>query len=140
MFSLNHPNFLGCMGTWHSMSDTCLMNIFMDLVISTTLVRLDSMNFSIQKMFNMILEIIKDLFNIRFVFKEINPSITIVVIQESNIIFKTPTRHLSRSPNISMNKLKWKSFNMNKIIIRKRMNLCMLRHTTNRRHITKRTI
>jgi hypothetical protein len=65
----------------------------------------------------MVLKSIKDAFNIRFIFDQIDPTIATIVINETDIILKTPRRGQRRTPNIRVNKLKWKCRNTSIIII-----------------------
>ena len=55
----------------------------------------------------MVLKGIKDDLNIRLMFEQIYPAIATIVINETDMILKTPRRGQSRTSNIGVNKLKW---------------------------------
>jgi hypothetical protein len=69
-------------------------------------------------MLKMVLKSIKDAFNIRFIFDQIDPTIVTIVINETNIILKTPGRGQIRTPNTRVKKIKWRCRNTSRIIIR----------------------
>jgi hypothetical protein len=83
----------------------------MEFMIFTAPIGLDSFNFGVQKELNMSLKSIKHPFNIRFMFKEIDPAKTRIVIDKANIVLKTTGRSNSRTPNIRVYKLKRHSGN-----------------------------
>ena len=64
------------------------------------------------------LESVKDLLNIRFVFEEIDPAKTGVVINKTNIIFETSGLGNGRTPNIRVNQFKRHSRNTMRGMIR----------------------
>jgi hypothetical protein len=64
-------------------------------VVFTTLVRLKGLDPSVQKMLDMSLKGIENLFYIRFVFKEINPAKTRIVINKANIVLVPPEETLA---------------------------------------------
>jgi hypothetical protein len=72
-------------------------------VILTTPIGLKSLDFCVQKSFNMRLESIEDLLDIRLMFEKINPTEMRIVINKANIVFKTTRGCNSRPPNIRMN-------------------------------------
>ena len=72
------------------MGDARALKIAMDLVVFTTPVGLNSLDFAIQKAFDMSLKVIEDLLNIRLMFKQINPNEARVVINKINIILVPP--------------------------------------------------
>lgn len=74
-------------------------------------IRLHSFDFSICQAFNKVLEILKLGKNLRFVFKEIDPSEFAKVIDETNIINFIANRVYSRTPYIGKHKLQ--RFNRN---------------------------
>ena len=76
----------------------------MEAVILTAPIRLNCTNFCIEEALDMVLKIIEDLINIRFVFNQINPRVTAEIIHKTHIIFKTTRGCNSRAPNIRMNK------------------------------------
>jgi hypothetical protein len=51
----------------------------------------------------MSLERVKDLLNIRLMFKKINPAETRIIIHKANIIFEPPRGNTSWTPNIRVN-------------------------------------
>jgi hypothetical protein len=75
-------------------------------VVFTTPVRLKSLDLSVQKTLNMSLKGIENFFYIRFVFKEINPAKTRIVINKANIVLVPPRGDTGRPPNIIMNQYK----------------------------------
>jgi hypothetical protein len=83
----------------------------MEFMIFTAPIRLDGFNFGVQKELNMSLKSIKHPFNIRFMFKEVDPAKTRIVIDKANIILKTTGRSNSRTPNIRVYKFKRHSGN-----------------------------
>jgi hypothetical protein len=58
------------------MLDACMLKIAMQPMILTTPIGLKSFDFCVQKSFNMSLESIKDLLDIRLMFEKINPAET----------------------------------------------------------------
>ena len=89
------------------MSNAGALKISMETVILTPLVRLNRTNLSIQETLNMVLKSVKNALNIRFMLDQVYLAVTTIVINEADIVLKTPGRWQSRPPNISMNKLKW---------------------------------
>ena len=55
----------------------------------------------------MVLKSVKNALNIRFMLDQVYLAVTTIVINEADIVLKTPGRWQSRPPNIGMNKLKW---------------------------------
>ena len=76
------------------------MKVAMEFVVFTTPVRLNDLDFIIQKAFDMSLKVVKNLLNIRLVFKQINPDEARVVINKTNIILVPSRRSKSGTPNI----------------------------------------
>ena len=76
------------------------MKVAMEFVVFTTPVRLTGFDFIIQKAFDMSLEVVENLLNIRLVFKQINPGEARVVINKTNIILVPSRRSKSGTPNI----------------------------------------
>lgn len=66
--------------TRHLMNQNTLLKIFVKFMIFTP-IGLYGTNFGVKKMPNMILEIIENLFNIKFVFNVVNPSVMNKIIQ-----------------------------------------------------------
>ena len=62
----------------------------MELVVFTTQVGLNSLDFAIQEAFDMSLKVIEDLLNIGLMFKQINPSEARVIINKTDIILVPP--------------------------------------------------
>jgi hypothetical protein len=62
------------MWTGNTVRDPHALKILVKAMVLTTPIRLNRFNFGIQKTLNMSLESIKNLLNIRLVFKEINPA------------------------------------------------------------------
>jgi alanine dehydrogenase len=106
MLALGNAILLGGMWARNTVSNTRASKVGMEAMILTTPIGLDSANFSIQQAFYMRLKSVEDAFNVRFMLNQVNPRITAVVINEANIILKASGRRQSRTPNISMNKLK----------------------------------
>ena len=72
------------------MGDARALKIAMELVVFTTLVGLNSLDFAIQEAFDMSLKVIEDLLNIRLMFKQINPNEARVIINKTDIILVSP--------------------------------------------------
>ena len=70
------------------MGNTNTLKKFMQAVVFTTPIRLDRTDFCIEKTFDMRLKIIENLFDIRFMFKKVNPCEAAEIIHKTNIIFK----------------------------------------------------
>ena len=81
VFALGNTVLLRRMWTRHTVRDARALKIAMELVVFTTLVELNSLDFAIQEAFDMSLKVIKDLLNIRLMFKQIDPSEARVVIK-----------------------------------------------------------
>ena len=90
VFALGNTVLLRCMWTRHTVRDARALKIAMELVVFTTPVGLNSLDFAIQEAFDMSLKVIEDLLNIRLMFKKINPSEAHVVINKANIILVPP--------------------------------------------------
>ena len=90
VFVLGNTVLLRCMWTRHTVRDARALKIAMELVVFTTPVGLNSLDFAIQEAFDMSLKVIEDLLNIRLMFKQINPSEARVVINKTNIILVPP--------------------------------------------------
>lgn len=82
-----------------------------EALVFPTPIRLHSFDFSICQAFNKFLEILKLSKNLRFMFKEIDPSELAKVIDETNIINFITNRIDSRTPYIGKHKLQ--RFNRN---------------------------
>ena len=91
VFALGNTILLRCMWTRHTVGDARALKVAIKLVEFTTPVRLNNLDFAIQKAFDMSLKVIEDLLNIRLVFKQINPGEARVVINKTNIIL-VPSR------------------------------------------------
>ena len=100
VFALGNTVLLRCMWTRHTVRDARALKIAMELVVFTTLVGLNSLDFAIQEAFDMSLKVIEDLLNIGLMFKQINPSEARVIINKTDIILVPPRRRNSRTPNI----------------------------------------
>jgi hypothetical protein len=111
MLALGNAVLLGGVRTRNSVRNTGTLEITTQLVIFTAPVRLDGFNLGVQKTLYMSLKRIKNLFNIRFVFKKIDPNKTRVVIDKANIVLITAGRSTSGAPNIRMNQFKRHSGN-----------------------------
>ena len=72
------------------MRDPRALEIPMEFVIFTTPIRLNCLDFSVQKAFNMSLKIIKDLLDIILMLDETDPAKTRIVIYETDIVFVPP--------------------------------------------------
>jgi hypothetical protein len=73
-------------GAGHTMTNSRASEIIMEAMILTTAVRLHIKDFSVKKMLNMSLKKIKYFLNTRFVFNQINPTMTAIIIHKANII------------------------------------------------------
>ena len=82
------------------MGDARALKIAMELVVFTTPVGLNGLDFAIQKAFDMSLKVVENFLNIRLVFKQINPCEARVVINKTNIILVPSRRCNSGMPNI----------------------------------------
>ena len=74
VLTLSNAILLGSMRVRNSMRDARALKIAMQLLILTNPIGLNNFNFSIQKAFDMCLEGIEHLFNIRLVLEKINPA------------------------------------------------------------------
>jgi hypothetical protein len=72
----------------------------MEFLILSTPICLDMYDFSIQKMFNMFLELKEYIIDIGFVFKQVEPSKTTVSINKTYIKTMSTNRILGRAPHI----------------------------------------
>jgi hypothetical protein len=97
---------LGRMRAGHTVGDARALKIPMELVILAPPVRLNCLDFGAQKAFDVCLEGVEDLLNIRLVFEKINPAKPRVVINKTNIVLKTSGGGNSRTPNIRVDQLK----------------------------------
>ena len=88
------------------MNYACALKISVKTVILPTPIGLNRLDFGVQKVLNMGLKCIKDVFDIRFVFEEIDPAKTRVVIHKANIILVPLRRGCSRTPNVGVNQFK----------------------------------
>jgi hypothetical protein len=68
VFALSNPILLRDVGARHTMENTSVLKIAMQLVKLTTPIRLDSLDLAIQETLDMGLEGVEHLFNIRLVF------------------------------------------------------------------------
>jgi len=57
-------------------------------------------NFSIELSFNKVLKVLKDLENLRFMFKEIDPCVSTEIVNERYIVSMITNRNRSRTPHI----------------------------------------
>ena len=73
------------------MRDARALKIAIELVVFTTPVGLNNLDFAIQEAFDMSLKVIEDLLNIRLMFKQINPNEARVIINKTDIILVPPT-------------------------------------------------
>ena len=89
------------------MRDTNTLKKFMQAMVFASPIGLNCTNFCVEESFDMGLKIVENLFDIRFMFENINPGKTANVINEANIKFKTSRGGEGRPPHIGMNKLKW---------------------------------
>ena len=99
-------------------------------MILTTPIGLNCTNLSVEKTLHMSLKDIKNVFDIRFMLKEIDPVMVAIVINKTNIILITSRGGHRRTPNICVNKLKRCMRNTSRIIIRKLMTLGTLTSIT----------
>jgi hypothetical protein len=74
VFTLCNTVLLRCLWTGNTVRDPRALKILVKAMVLTSPIRLYSFNFGIQKTLNMSLESIKNLLNIRLVFKKINPA------------------------------------------------------------------
>ena len=109
---------LGCMWIGYAMRNTDTLKKFMQAVVFTPPIRLNRTDFCIEESLDMGLKIIENLFDIKFMFKKINPCKTAKVINKANIKLKTCRGGEGRTPHIGMNKLKWLRRNTRRIIVR----------------------
>lgn len=92
MFTLSDPILLRRMWTRDTVNNTRALEVAIETMILTPPppIGLNGLDFSIQKAFNISLESIKYLFNVRLVFKKINPSESRIIIYETNIVLVPP--------------------------------------------------
>ena len=83
---------LGGMGAGNTVRYACALEIAMKAMILTTPVGLHGTNFGVEKTLNMFLKGIENALNIRFVFDQIYPTMTTIIINKANIILKTSKR------------------------------------------------
>ena len=76
VFTFSNTVLLRGVRARYSMRDSCPLKITVQPMIFTTPVRLNCFDFSVQKAFDMSLEGIENLLNIRLMFKEIDPAKT----------------------------------------------------------------
>ena len=105
VFALGNTVLLRCMWTRHTVGEARALKIAMKLVVFTTPVGLDGLDFIIQEAFDMSLKVIEDLLNIRLMFKQINPSELAIVIDKADVIFFSTKRISGMAPYITENKL-----------------------------------
>ena len=103
MFTFSDAILLGSVRTRDTVRDPHALEVAMKFVIFTTPIRLNCLDFSVQKALDMSLEIIKDLLNVRFVFYKIYISKMRVVINEANVVFVPSRRNTCWPPHIRMN-------------------------------------
>jgi hypothetical protein len=118
MFTLSDPILLRRMWTRDTVNNTRALEVAIETMILTPPIGLNGLDFSIQKAFNISLESIKYLFNVRLVFKKINPSESRIIIYETNIVLVPPGGRTCFTPNIRMNKFKRGSRNTRRSTIR----------------------
>ena len=92
MFTFSDAILLGSVRTRDTVRDPHALEVAMKFMIFTTPIRLNCLDFSVQKTLDMSLEIIEDLLNVRFVFYKIYPAKTRVVINEANVVLVPPRR------------------------------------------------
>jgi hypothetical protein len=103
MFTFRNTILLGRVRTRHTVRDTRVLKVPMELMVFTTPIGLNCLDFIIQKAFDMSLEVIEDLFNVRLMFDKIYPAKMGIIINETNIVFKTSRGGNGRTPNIGVN-------------------------------------
>jgi hypothetical protein len=91
----------------YMMGDTNPLEEGIKLVVFPSPVGLNDKNFSIKEPFNKVLEILKLLKHLRFMLKQIDPCEHVIVINETNIVFKTTNIITSRTPYIRKYEFQW---------------------------------
>ena len=89
VFALGNIVLLGCMWTRHKVGDAHALKVAVEFVVFTTPIGLNTLDFIIQKAFDMSLKVAENLLNIRLVFEQINLGKARVVINKANIILVT---------------------------------------------------
>jgi hypothetical protein len=106
VFALSNAVLLGSMRARDTMNYASTLKITVEAVILPTPIRLNRLDLGVQKTLNMSLERIENLLNVRLMFEKIYPAKTRVIIHKANIVFVSPRRNTSRTPDIGVNKLK----------------------------------
>jgi hypothetical protein len=107
------------------------IKIFVKTTIFPSPIGLDPLNFMIKKEFNMFLKFEKSILNFRFGMEEIDPREFAKIVNKTHIIFKPSNRSNCRTPNIGINKFKWRSGHMSRNRIRDLMALSKLTRIAN---------
>jgi hypothetical protein len=92
MLAFGDDVLLRSVGTRDTMNYACALKITMKVMILPTPIGLNCLDLGVQEALNMRLECIEDLFNIRLVFRKIDPTETQVVINKTNIILVSPRK------------------------------------------------
>jgi hypothetical protein len=100
MFSLGGAILLVCMRTRHMVCDANTLKEGVQFLILTTPIGLHGDDLFVKKAFNMVLEVMETLKNIRLLFEEINPCKFAEIIDKTHIIFVLIDRIGRRAPHI----------------------------------------
>ena len=82
--------------------------------------------FPVELSFNKVLKVLKNLEDLRFLFKEIDPGVSTIIINKGDIISMISNRDRSRTPHIRMYQIKRSTTFIIRASIRKLMTLCFL--------------
>jgi hypothetical protein len=75
-----------------SMGNAIFLKILMQLVVFSPTIRLEGFDFCVKKQLNMFLKLKKDILNNRFMFNEVNPCKTTIIVKEAHIVLITVYR------------------------------------------------
>jgi hypothetical protein len=113
------------------MSDANVTKELIEFGIFSSPVSLHMDNFLVEKSLNVTLKLQKDLKNITFSFKKIQPCETTITINKTDIVCVSSYRRLGRTPNIRVDYFKWCRNYMTRKGKRQLMTLALLASITN---------
>ena len=100
MLALNGAILLVCMWTCQTMRDPKLIKERVEVAILAPPIGLDMNNLMLEKTFDMLLKLNKDIKHIRLTLNKIKPSKSTISINKTDIVVVTTDRGLCRTPNI----------------------------------------
>jgi hypothetical protein len=86
VFALSNPVLLRSVWARDTMNYTGVLKILMQTMVFPTPIRLNRLDLGVQQTLNMGLKSVKHLLNIGFMFEEIDPAKTRVVIHKTNVV------------------------------------------------------